>query len=322
MPARCDVSRGQRGVPCAVDTGFSESSQAAKWFYRYLVCVFLCLFLSAESVAEQLRFSQPQDAVEALYQAVLKKDEKAVGELLGAEYAYLMPLNELEEADIQRFIFGWNKGHELKTGEAGRMVLNVGQAGWTFPIPLLREEGKWRFDGATGAENIRIRRIGRNELAAMQAVLAYYDAQTEYAEKDRNGDGVLEYAQKIISSPGSRNGLYWETAPGDPPSPLGTLMANRNPGEGYHGYFYRILSAQGKYAEGGAYDYLIDGRMRSGFALIAWPVNYGDSGVMSFMISHAGTLYEKDLGDDTEAIAENMKIFDPDESWIASELKP
>lgn len=322
MPARYEHYRGQRDVLSTVDAGIHESVRTAKRFSRYLVCVLLCLFLSVEAFAEQLGFSQAEDAAEALYQAILKKDDKAVTELLGAKYAYLLPLNELDEADIQRFIFGWKKKHELEIVETGLRVIHVGQAGWTFPIPLLQVQGKWRFDGATGAENIRTRRIGRNELAAMQAVLAYFDAQTEYAENDRDGDGVLEYAQKIISSPGKRDGLYWETAPGETLSPLGTLMANRKAGEGYHGYFYRILTAQGKHAEGGAYDYLIDGRMRSGFALIAWPVEYGDSGVMSFMISHTGTLYEKDLGADTEAIAENMQVFDPNESWVSSELKP
>jgi hypothetical protein len=162
---------------------------------------------------------------------------------------------------------------------------------------------------------MRSRRIGRNELAAMQAALAYFDAQKEYAQKDRDGNGVLEYAQKFASSPGKHDGLYWPDKPGDDPSPLGPLYAGVRPGEGYHGYHFRILKAQGRNAPGGAFDYVIGGRMRAGFALIAWPVKYGDTGVMSFMVSHDGTVYEKNLGPGTDAAARAVTRFDPDASW-------
>jgi hypothetical protein len=146
-------------------------------------------------------------------------------------------------------------------------------------------------------------------------VLAYYDAQMEYAAQDRNGNGLLEYAPRFISTPGTRDGLYWEVQSGENPSPLGPLMADRTPGGGYHGYYYRILEAQGEHAKGGAYSYLIGDRMRAGFAVIAWPMEYGESGVMSFMVSHAGIVYEQDLGPDGADIAESMTAYDPGPGW-------
>jgi hypothetical protein len=173
----------------------------------------------------------------------------------------------------------------------------------------------WRFDPRAGVETMRSRRIGRNELAAMQAALAYFDAQKEYAQKDRDNNRVLEYAQKFASSPGKHDGLYWPDAQGQDPSPLGPLYAGDKAGEGYHGYHFKILKAQGPDAPGGAYDYVIGGRMRSGFALIAWPRRYGETGVMSFMVSHDGKVYQKDLGPGTDAAAHASTRFDPDPSW-------
>jgi hypothetical protein len=166
---------------------------------------------------------------------------------------------------------------------------------------------------------MRVRQIGRNELDAQQAVLAYYDAQRDYATADRNGDGIHEYAQKFISTPGKQDGLYWEVKEGEAQSPLGPLFvdsaAPSGRGEGYHGYHYRILTAQGPSAPGGAYNYIVGGRMRSGFAAIAWPSRYGETGVMSFMISHDGVVFEKDLGKGGSKIGAAMKTFDPDDSW-------
>jgi hypothetical protein len=164
---------------------------------------------------------------------------------------------------------------------------------------------------------MRTRRIGRNELATMQAILAYYDAQREYSTVDHNGDGIYEYARKFVSTKGKKDGLYWEAPPGSDESPLGPLLAQQKPGggTGYHGYRYKILTKQGKEAPGGAYDYIIGKRMRSGFAGIAWPVRYGDTGVMSFMVSHAGIVYEKDLGPNGESVASAMTTFNPDSSW-------
>ena len=188
-----------------------------------------------------------------------------------------------------------------------------------MPIPIVSGSAGWYFDVEEGLERMRIRRIGRNELATMQAVLAYYDAQMEYATQDRNTNGLLEYAQKLISAPGSKDGLFWETEPGKELSPLGSLLGNRNPGEGYHGYFYHILKAQGKHARGGAYNYMIGDKMRAGFAVIAWPQDYADSGIMSFIVSHDGIVYEQNLGLDTAEIALKMTHYDPDASWVPAQ---
>ena len=195
------------------------------------------------------------------------------------------------------------------------MLLAVGEDEWTLPIPIVAGASGWYFDVDEGLERMRIRRIGRNELATMQAILAYYDAQMEYAEEDRDENGLLEYARRFISTPGTRNGLYWEAEPGETPSPLGPLMADHTPGGGYHGYYYRILEGQGEHARGGAYSYLLDDRMRAGFAAIAWPADYGDSGVMSFIVSHDGIVYEQNLGPDTASIASAMTLYDPGPGW-------
>jgi hypothetical protein len=193
--------------------------------------------------------------------------------------------------------------------------IQVGKNGWLLPIPIVRRTDGWRFDAQAANEEIRILRIGRNELAARKAVLATYDGQIEYASEDRDGDGVLEYAQKFISAPGKRDGLYWAHIEGEPSSPLGPLFASDLPGDGYYGYHYKILTAQGSHAAGGAYDYRIKGRLVGGFAVLAWPVRYGDTGVVSFMVNHDGVVFEKDLGPATASIAKAATLFDPDISW-------
>ena len=196
-------------------------------------------------------------------------------------------------------------------------MLTVGKDAWTLPVPLVKTESPagWRFDVKAGEPEIRVRRIGRNELAAEQAALAYADAQLDYADVDRDGDGVLEYAQKFLSSDGQYDGLYWAEQPGDEESPLGRCSATSTPSGDWHGYHYRILTAQGTSARRGAYDYMLGDHMSRGFALVAWPTEYGDTGVMSFMISHDGELFEKDLGPDSEKQAKAMTPFDPDSSW-------
>jgi len=197
-----------------------------------------------------------------------------------------------------------------------------GEPGFTLPIPIVKNKaGLWKFDAAGGTERLRTARIGRNELAAQQAVLAYYDAQREYATQDHNSKGVREYARKLVSTPGKKDGLYWSSPLDVDGSPLGPLITQQKPkAPGYWGYNYKVLTAQGKDAPGGAYDYVIGGRMRAGFALVAWPVRYGDTGVMTFMVSHAGVVYEKDLGPNTEAIATAMTRFDPGEGWNKSSV--
>ena len=168
---------------------------------------------------------------------------------------------------------------------------------------------------AAGREEILYRRIGENELFAIQMCLGYVEAQHEYAAQKRDGSRVNQYAQRVVSTPGKQDGLYWASLPGEPPSPLGPLFDEALPGDGYHGYRFRLLTAQGKNAPGGAYDYRIKNRLVAGFAVVAYPVRYGDTGVMSFMVSHDGKVYEKDLGPNTAAVAKALTRFDPDASW-------
>jgi len=194
-----------------------------------------------------------------------------------------------------------------------------------MPIPLVKSDGGWRFDTQQGEKEILARRIGRNEMAAIQVCLAIVDAEREYATLDLDSDGIPEYAPKFVSAPGKRDGLYWQTKTDDPLSPLGPLLATATqegytrsasrPLAPYHGYFYRILTRQGKDAPGGAYDYFVNGKMIGGFAVIAYPARYGASGVMSFIVNHDGVVYEKDLGKNTAAIASKMTTFNPDASW-------
>jgi hypothetical protein len=175
----------------------------------------------------------------------------------------------------------------------------------------------WMFDVEAGEEEMRVRRIGRNELAAIATMYAYFDAQREYATQDRDGDGMLEYARRFLSTPGRQDGLYWPTAEGAPLSPAGPLFDTRDIKDGYHGYRFRILEAQGPAARGGARSYLLGGQLANGFALVAWPAHYGDTGVMSFLINHDGVVYQKDLGPSSAAIASAMRRFNPDSRWAA-----
>jgi hypothetical protein len=272
--------------------------------------------LNVDPVLGQAVFALPEDAANAFALALVNDDVEMLGTLLGADYREVLPLDEVDGEDVDNFITAWEKHNTLLPQGEQKMLLAIGEGEWTLPIPIVEGTSGWYFDVEEGRDRMRIRQIGRNELDTMQAVLAYYDAQMEYAQQDRNGNGLLEYAQKFISTPGARDGLFWEVEAGETPSPLGPLMADRESGGGYHGYFYRILYAQGENARGGAYSYLMGGRMRAGFALIAWPEEYGESGVMSFMVSHAGIVHEQNLGPDGADTAETLPAYDPDDGWI------
>ena len=271
--------------------------------------------LTVDPAIGQAVFVTPEDAANAFVLSLANDDTEMLGKVLGTDFREVLPLDQVDGEDVDRFITAWEKFNTLLPEGDRKMLIAVGKNEWTLPIPIVSGSSGWYFDIDEGLENMRIRRIGRNELATMQAVLAYYDAQMEYAEQDRNGNGLLEYAQRFISTPGTRDGLYWEVEPGETPSPLGPLMADHTPGGGYHGYFYKILDAQGEHARGGAYSYLIGDQMRAGFAVIAWPDEYGDSGVMSFMVSHAGIVYEQDLGPDSASIAAALQVYDPGPGW-------
>ena len=264
----------------------------------------------------QAVFVTPEDAANAFVLSLANDDREMLGQVFGTDYREVLPLDQVDAEDVDRFITAWEKFNTLLPEGDKKMLIAVGENEWTLPVPIVAGASGWYFDIDEGLERMRIRRIGRNELATMQAVLAYYDAQMEYAEQDRNGNGLLEYAQRFVSTSGTHDGLYWEVESGETPSPLGPLMADHTPGGGYHGYFYRILDAQGEHAKGGAYSFLIGEQMRAGFAVIAWPDEYGDSGVMSFMVSHAGIVYEQDLGPDSAGVAEAMPAYDPGPGWI------
>ena len=282
------------------------------------VLALFCALLSPLAWAQKA-YPTPQDAADAFTDALRKADRQALAVVLGSNYKQFVSTDGLDRSDIETYLAAWDKQHKVYNEGDTKAVVSVGEGGWTLPIPLTKHAAGWQFDVAAGADQMRTRRIGRNELATMQAILAYYDAQREYAAVDHNHDGIHEYAQKLVSSKGKQDGLYWEATPGGTESPLGPLLATQKPnGQGYHGYRYKILTAQGPDAPGGAYDYIIGKRMRSGFAAIAWPVRYGDTGVMSFIVSHAGVVYEKDLGPDTAAIAQRMTRFNPDSTWKKS----
>ena len=285
--------------------------------------VFVLLGAPAALAAEKV-FPSPEAAMAAFGDAIASSDEDALKVIFGADFRELIPP---VGAEIRyRFLEQWAKAHAIRSAGDAKALMAVGNDGWTFPVPIVKTADGWRFDTFAGVDEIRIRRIGRNELAVMRVMLAVFDAQKEYAAHDRNGNGVREYAMKFESSPGKRDGLYWAARAGEEPSPVGpTLARARAAGsgkDGYYGYRYRLLTAQGPNAPGGAFDFVVVGRMIGGFAVVAWPVRYGDTGVMTFMVSHDGVVYEKDLGPDTARKAAALRRFDPDATWQKAEPAP
>ncbi len=271
--------------------------------------------------AQQL-FQTPEAAVKALAAAAKSGDVRAIMRVLGPEGAELASSGDpvADTATRKKFAEAFEVKNRVAV-DGDKATLFLGETDWPFPIPLIRRNETWRFDAALGKEEILQRRIGRNELSAIQACLAFVDAQEEYAEKDR-GAGVGVYAQRIVSRPGRKDGLYWPAQPGDE-SPIGERAA-RATAEGYrigqgrtpfHGYYYKILTRQGPDARGGAVDYVVRGNMIGGFALVAYPAEYDNSGVMTFIVNQDGTVYEKDLGPNTSGIASSMTAFNPDSSW-------
>ncbi|MEB2624721.1 DUF2950 domain-containing protein [Pseudomonas sp. YuFO8] len=267
--------------------------------------------------AAQQEFATPEKAAQAFVEALGTKnaDQKRLTELLGENWRSYIPRDGAEREDVEAFLKQYHQQHEIEKIADNKALLSVGTDHWTLPIPIVKSANGWRFDPKGGSAEIRARQIGRNELAAVQSALAYHDAQMDYASVDRDGDGALEYAQNIYSTPGQHDGLYWADDDSGQISPLGPEFGKTIAGEPWHGYHFRILLGQGPSAPGGAYSYLIGDKMSRGFALIAWPAKYGETGVMSFMISHDGQVFEKDLGPDSEKLAQAMKRFDPDDSW-------
>ena len=293
-----------------------------KLFHRAAVPAIMALVVLTPASRAQQAFPSPEQASAALAAAVKSGTNRAILKLLGSAAEDIIDSGD-EVADTQmrqRFTAAYDAKHSIKAEGNKKATLIVGDDDFPFPIPLYNTSSGWEFDTKAGRIEILYRRIGRNELDAIQTCLAYVDAQNEYAEKD-HGLGVGVYAQRIVSSPGKKDGLFWRDD-GDP-SPLGELAAKAS-GEGYkldengtpyHGYYYRILRAQGSDAPGGALSYVVNSKMIGGFALIAYPAEYGNSGVMTFMVNHTGIVYQKDLGRRSDVIAKRMRLFDPDQTW-------
>jgi hypothetical protein len=291
----------------------------------WMLALLMLLPLTA-AAADQRLFPTPEAAVDATIAALKANDEAALIAIFGAKHKELVASGDAAydkttranaAAELERFRL-------LEESGADRRILLMGTQAWPVPIPLVREKGMWRFATEEGAEEMLNRRVGRNERNAIAALRAYLDAQREYASRDRNGDGVLEYAQKIASTPGKQDGLYWPADPakGEEPSPFGPLISDAAPylvghktGDPYQGYYFRVLKRQGKAAPGGPYSYVINGRMLAGFAMVAYPANYGESGVMTFVVNHNGKVYEKDLGKNTGNLGARMTEFDPGAGW-------
>jgi len=262
----------------------------------------------------QAPFATPKSAADALIEAIATHDDVAVSRLLGKDWKRFVPVGNIDPDDVTAFLYKSSQARNVRV-DGDRALLSVGTDPWTLPIPIVQgKDGQWRFDTAGGHEMMAKKRIGANENAAIQASLAYVDAQREYALADRNGNGVLEYAQKLVSSPGKRDGLIWSSTLGDD-SPLGENFLPKKAGDGYRGYRFRILTAQGPAAQGGARSYLIGPSMTAGFALIAWPVKYGETGVMSFIVNSDGAVFQRDLGPGTAQAAAAVKVFNPEGGW-------
>lgn len=287
------------------------------------IAALLCTAISVASA--QQAFKTPDEAAAALVDAAKAGDAKALVTVLGPDGEDIVSSGDevADAATRQKFVAAYDAKHQITMEGDNKAILVIGQDDFPLPIPLARKDGMWRFDTAAGRDEILFRRIGKNELEAIQSCLAYVDAQNEYAEKDRTGAGVNTYAQRIISQPGKRDGLYWPTSPGEEASPLGELVAQATR-QGYragggrtpfHGYYFKILTRQGAAAPGGEMDYIVHGKMIGGFALVAYPAEYRNSGAMTFLVNHAGTVFQKDLGPHTSRLAERMTSFNPDPSW-------
>jgi Protein of unknown function (DUF2950) len=308
-----------------------------KWVGTWMLAIITAMtisFLAQYAIAatpQQKSFSSAEEAVKAAIAAARNSDDKELLGIFGPQSKEILFSGD-PIADKQRrsqFIAAYDQKNRLTT-EGDTTILIVGAQDWPFPIPLVKKGDTWIFDTAKGKEEILNRRIGENELHAIQSMLAIVDAQREYATKDRERNALLEYAQKFVSDPGKKNGLYWETKAGEPQSPLGPIMTRvrrdgypGKPSAGpvpYHGYHFRILTAQGKNAPGGAYSYMVKGKMIGGFAVVAYPAEYDNSGVMTFIVNHDGKVFQKNLGSNTAAIAKGMKEYNPDKTW--AEVKP
>jgi len=293
-------------------------------FAVILVCGNLYAYSGGQKV-----FSSPEEAVKAMVDAVKANNTRTLREIFGPGSKHIVVSGDPVEDKKGRewFVKQYEEKNRLEEEVPGKFTLHAGPDDWPFPFPIIKAGNGWKFDIAAGKEEILARRVGRNELNAIQVCLAFVDAEKEYAmRKAHLGEGLLEYAQRFVSTSGTHDGLYWPSAEGQEESPMGPLFAAaREEGYGekplggkpspYHGYLYRILKAQGTNAPGGAHEYVVQGKMIGGFALIAYPAHYRSSGVMTFLVNQDGVVYQKDLGRNTKKVARAMKEFDPDSTW-------
>ena len=293
-----------------------------------VVCAGYSPVQAAAKGIQHKTYASPEEAVKSLVEAMKSDDTKALIAILGPGSKHVISSgDDVADQELRvRFVKVYNEKNMIEMVSDSKALLRVGEKDWPLPIPIVKKGQKWFFDTKAAKEEILNRRIGRNELSTVKFCEAFVDAQMEFALKDNDGDGLFEYAEKFWSDPGKKNGLYWETKEGEEPSPLGPLAAEAaKAGYGkqkssdqprpYHGYYFRILKAQGKNAPGGAYDYVVKGNMIGGFALVAYPAQYGNSGVMTFIVNQAGAVYQKNLGKDTAKLAQAIKLFDPDKTW-------
>jgi len=313
----------------------SEMSDHPRWGFRALalaaLTMTLCLLLvSCKPAPPPGMFASPEQATEALVAAFRKHDVAGLAQLFGPGSEAILDSGDpiADKLDRAEFVLAYDKKHALIADDENTRTLQIGDRDWPLPVPLVRKDGFWRWDGAAGAQEIVYRRIGENELNIIQVMQTYVAAQLAYVAQAHDGQTAGLYARKLMSSPGTHDGLYWPAAEGEPESPIGPLIAMAG-GEGYsaptagasetapyHGYHFRMLLATGPAADGGARDFLVDGKLTGGFALLAYPADYGNSGIMSFMVDQNGVVFQSDLGADTAKVAAAITAFDPGEGWV------
>lgn len=301
------------------------------------------IYLAPTGAAGAKTFATPDDAAKAFVAAARKHDIQGLESLLGPDGQDVIESGDSVEDTLamDKFVAAYDMKSMLLQDGPGSTSWTVGNDDWKLPIPIVMKAGHWQFDADAGYDEIINRRIGRNESNTIEAALAYVDAQREYASVDHNGDGLPEYAQRFISTPGKQDGLYWRTEGSEPPSPLGSYFAEANAenyfreaatkqsnavdnvtqaSNAYYGYRYKILTSQGPDAAGGTLDYMVNGKLIGGFGLVAYPAEYGVSGIMTFIVNHEGVVNQKDLGPDTESIAKEITAYNPDSTWQKSQL--
>lgn len=290
-----------------------------------LAAITVTVLVACAKKSDHMSFASAEEAVSALIEAGRAGDVGRLKEIFGPGSDAILSSGDkvADKSARESFIQQYDVKHALVPDGEDRITLQVGMEDWPFPVPVVRRDGAWYFDGAEGADEIVYRRIGRNELGAIAVCRGFVEAQHEYAASDHDGEGAGIYAHKLVSDPGTQNGLYWEAREGEAASPVGPFVANaaaegyRAGSGGYHGYRYRPVFRQTDNANGGALEYFDKGVLKNGFALIAWPADYGGSGVMTFIVNHDGVVFQKDLGENTEAAVAAIDAYDPDSTWIA-----